>query len=217
MDQPADRPQNPKTRSGRSGTETRQKQRRVTYRLSEAEYEEVETLASNAGLTLASYTRTRVLPEPTTQSRHRPSVEVMAILKLRGVLNKIGTNIYQLNRHVNYGRLIDPDGEIAAAFADYRETTAVIRAALGRHESPPPEASSLRASRGRRWHHDHRRREESFLAEIRAAPDEGRNGQQQVRLVEFRGLASDNVSPGRLPGARGAGPGHACEEFFIIM
>jgi Mobilization protein NikA len=139
MEQPAAPSENVPARRSRRGTETRQKQRRVTYRLTEAEYAEVEIAASQAGLTLSSYARARTVADPTTQSRYRPSVEVMALLKLRGELNKIGSNIFQLMRHVNFGRLIDPDGEVAAAFADYRETTAVIRAALRHYEQPQPE------------------------------------------------------------------------------
>lgn len=129
--------QQPKPRRSRSGSETRKTLPPFPLRLLPEERAAIEAAAEQAGLTMASYIRQCVLEAPTTRARRQPSVETLAIIKLRGELNKIGSNIYQLTRHVNFGRLIDPDGEVAAAFADYRETTAVIRAALRHHEQPP--------------------------------------------------------------------------------
>jgi hypothetical protein len=138
MDQTPAAP-SPKPCRSRSGSETRKTLPPFPLRLLPEERAAIEAAAEQARLTIGSYIRQCVLDAPTTRARRLPSVEVMAIIKLRGELNKIGTNIYQLLRHVNFGRLIDPDGEIAAAFADYRETTAVVRAALRRYEQPPPE------------------------------------------------------------------------------
>lgn len=117
--------------SSRSGTETRQKQHRITFRLSESEYAELETAASAVGLTLGTYIRSRVLTAPATRARRRPPVEVFALAKLQGQMNKVGSNIYQLLRYVNFGGLPEGD-EIRAAFAGYREVIAAILATLGR-------------------------------------------------------------------------------------
>src|SRR5579859_2197458 len=107
----SDDAQGPPPPRKRSGSETRQKQLRVTYRVTEAEYAEIEKGASEAALTIASFSRGCAVNAPTTRARYRPSVEIVAITGLQNELNKIGTNIYQLLRHVNFGRLIDTDGE----------------------------------------------------------------------------------------------------------
>ncbi|HTR78518.1 MAG TPA: hypothetical protein VMH39_10420 [Gemmatimonadaceae bacterium] len=114
----------------RRGTETRKRYRRITFRVLEDEYLQVEAAASEAGLTLASYTRRRAVPEPATASRRRPSVEVIALVRLQAELNRIGSNIHQLLRHVSFGRLVDSD-ELHAAFTGYREAIEAIKAMAG--------------------------------------------------------------------------------------
>jgi hypothetical protein len=116
----------------RRGTEVRQRYRRISYRVLESEYLQVEAAASDAGLTLASYSRMRAVPELVTASRHRPSVEDVALVKIQRELNRIGGNIHQLLRHVNFGRIIDTDGEITAAFAGFREGINLLRELRGR-------------------------------------------------------------------------------------
>ena len=122
----------------RSGSETRQKQLRVTYRVTEAEYTEIELAASKAGLTIASFSRACILGAPITRARHRPSVDILALAKLQNELNRIGSNIFQLLRHVNFGRLIDTADEIRQAFAGYREAIAALMALRRQCEPPPP-------------------------------------------------------------------------------
>ena len=116
----------------RRGTETRKRYRRISYRVLESEYAQVEAAASAAGLTLASYSRMRAVPEPAMQSRHRPSIDDIALVKVQRELNRIGGNIHQLLRHVNFGQIIDSDGEISAAFADFREGINLLREMRGR-------------------------------------------------------------------------------------
>jgi hypothetical protein len=132
-------PQEPKPRRGRSGSETRKTLPPFPLRLLPEERAAIEAAAEQAGLTIGSYIRQCVLEAPTTRARRLPSVEILAILKLQGELNRIGANIYQLTRHVNFGRLIDTDGEIHAAFIGYREAIAAVRALRRQYEPPSPE------------------------------------------------------------------------------
>ncbi len=119
------------SRRKRTGSETRRKQYRVTYRLSEPERRELEQLADRAGQTLATYTRARVLTALTTRPRTRPSVGILVLLRLLAALGRIGGNIHQIARHLNFGGT--PVGaDIQAALADFRAVVADIRAALGR-------------------------------------------------------------------------------------
>jgi hypothetical protein len=115
----------------RSGSETRQKQHRITVRYNAAEFAELEEAAEAQGLTVGSYVRSRTLAAPATRSRRRPTVEVAEITRLQGALNRIGTNIHGLLKDVRFGGTPGAD-EARAAFAGYREAIAAVLAALGR-------------------------------------------------------------------------------------
>ena len=91
----------PKTR--RSGSERRQKGRIVPFRVSQAEYAELDALAEREGLTIGSYVRSRVLTVPTTRAVRRPVVEVQTLTRLLAELHKIGSNINQTAKRVNMG------------------------------------------------------------------------------------------------------------------
>lgn len=115
----------------RRGTETRQKSHVIPFRVNDAERAELEAAASRAGLTVGSYIRGRVLAAPTTRAMRRPSVEVETLARLQGEMNKVGSNIHQLVKRVNFGET--PAGvELREAFAGYREVIAAILATLGR-------------------------------------------------------------------------------------
>ena len=93
--------------------------------------------ADQAGLTMGSYIRSCIPQASKTRARRLPSVAIVAIAGLQNELNKIGSNIHQLLRHVNLGRLIDTDGEVAAAFAGYQQGIAAILALRRQYEPPP--------------------------------------------------------------------------------
>ncbi len=114
----------------RSGSETRQKERRISLRVTGDEYAKVEAAATGAGLTLASYARLSLVDAPRTRTRRRPLVDVAALSKLLGELNRIGGNIHQILRRVNFG-----DTPVAHEFHEalqgHREIISEIRRAMG--------------------------------------------------------------------------------------
>lgn len=119
-------------RSGRRrGSETRQKELRVSVRVTAAEYAEIAEAANREGLTMASYARKRLLAAPTDRKYRRPTIEVQALARLQGEVNRVGTNIHQLLKHIRFGGTPAGD-EIMAAFAGYREVIAAILTTLGR-------------------------------------------------------------------------------------
>jgi hypothetical protein len=115
----------------RSGSEMRQKQHRVTIRLAASEQAELAAAAERAGQTVGAYIRSRVLAAPITRARRRPAVEVVALTRLQGEMNKVGSNIHQMLRRLNFGETPAGD-EVRAAFAGYREVIAAILTTLGR-------------------------------------------------------------------------------------
>lgn len=84
-------------------SEARQKQERLTVRLSPSEREQLEALADRAGLTLGSYVRSRSLENPTTRARRRPVAPVQVLSGYLGQLGKLASNANQLARRVNRG------------------------------------------------------------------------------------------------------------------
>ena len=112
--------QNVKKRS-----ETRQKQERLTVRFTPAEREQLEALADRAGLTLASYLRSRSLEKPTTRAVRRPTVEVEVMTALLREMSKQGSNLNQLAKKANAGNM-PLLSEIRATFDANRQTAKAI-------------------------------------------------------------------------------------------
>lgn len=129
MDNSTDKPLSPKRR--RSGSETRQRGRLVGIRLSPEECAPLEQGAADAGLTLASHARLILVSAPRTRARRRPPADVVALARLLGQVNVIGSNIHQLLRRVNFGETPLGD-EVREALLGYKEMAAAILAAMGR-------------------------------------------------------------------------------------
>jgi hypothetical protein len=129
--------QEPKPRRKRPGPAKRKRSMTFPVRMSAEERAAIEASAEREGLSLGGYIRSRALAMPTTRAHRRPPVDILVLLRLQGDLNKVGGNIHQLLRHVNFGRLIDPHDEIRVAFLGYREVIAAIMAVLHRPYGTP--------------------------------------------------------------------------------
>ncbi len=121
----------PSAKPKRRGTETRQKELRVSIRVTADEYAEIAQAADREGQTLASYARKRLLAAPTDRKHRRPTLEIQSITRLQGEMNRVGSNIHQLLKHIRFGGTPASD-EVVAAFAGYREVIAAILATLNR-------------------------------------------------------------------------------------
>jgi hypothetical protein len=122
----------------RQGSETRQRGRRITFRVSDAEYAELEAAADAARLTIGSYVRERSLEAPRTQPRRRHSADHELLRRLYGQLARIGSNIHQLLRRVNFGDT-PPLAEYPQAITGLGDSMDVLREALGQ----PPRAQRM--------------------------------------------------------------------------
>jgi hypothetical protein len=114
----------------KSGSETRQKQRRITFRVTAEEYAKLEASAVGANLSLASHVRETMLSAPKTRSRRRPLADVAELAKLHTALNRIGGNINQITRRVNFGET-PVAGEFKEALAGLGRLLTLIETALG--------------------------------------------------------------------------------------
>ena len=115
----------------KSGSEQRQKQRRITFRLAPEEYASIESAANDAGVTIGTYIRGAVLMAPQTRRRRRPPIEVEAVAKLQAAMNRVGGNIHQLVRRANFGEMPFAH-EYHEALDGYKEVIAAILTTLGR-------------------------------------------------------------------------------------
>ena len=118
----------------RSGSERRQKCRRITFRLTPDEYENLSASAREAGLTTGSFIRARTLVIAQTRSRRRPPVDLERIARLHAEMNRVGSNIHQILKRVNFGDTPLKE-EFHDALAGYREVIDAILVALGRKQS----------------------------------------------------------------------------------
>lgn len=115
----------------RSGSENRARGGIVAFRVSEEERAELEQAAELAGLTLGSYVRQRVLTAPKTRAVRRPPIEQKLLAQLLGQLGRVGGNIHQIVRHMNFGGVVMHD-ELRPALASFEEAAEAILQAMGR-------------------------------------------------------------------------------------
>lgn len=122
--------QSPRSSRKKSGTETRQRQRRLVIRLAAEEWEQIAAQADASGLTLASYGRARMLVKPTTRAVRRPPVNVKILARVLAQLGRVGGNLHQLVRLLNFGDY-DALTDAPAVLAELRQVSAAIMGALG--------------------------------------------------------------------------------------
>lgn len=116
-----------------SGTEKRQRTRLKAIRLTPDELAAIEAAAERAGMTVGAYMRSVVLAAPVPRQSRRPPVERRALAQLLGQIGKLGSNVNQLAKYGNLGRLIE-DRHLAEAAADIAALRTAVMDALGRGE-----------------------------------------------------------------------------------
>ena len=132
MSNPEETP-NPKKKRA-SGSETRQRGSIISVRVSDTERAELENAAERAGLTLGSYFRQCALTAPKTRAVRRPPIEQKLLAQLLGQLGRVGGNIHQIVKGMNFGEGVMHD-ELRAALAAFEAASAAIMEAMGRKRS----------------------------------------------------------------------------------
>ena len=136
---PATKPTPPKTaktpkaaRASRRGSEERQRSRQTLVRWSEEEFQDVDSRAGAARLTLPSWLRELALEELKRQTRstRRAPLDRAELAKILGQLGKIGGNMNQIAHAAHLG--LGAQLQLNAALKDLRAVLPVILEALGR-------------------------------------------------------------------------------------
>ena len=100
-----------------AGSETRQRGKTVTIRVSPDEKASLTAKADRAGLTLASYSRQVLIEARPPRQARRPTIEARSIAKLLAETGRIGSNVNQIARKLNNGSSADTDAIIDAVAA----------------------------------------------------------------------------------------------------
>ena len=121
----------------RSGSETRKRGKAILVRLTEDERIEVEEASRKAGLTVGSYARQQMLKATPPRSVRRPPIERELAAQLLGQVGRVGGNLHQLVRHLNFGRELE-EQRLAEVLAALEELKGEIMQALGRSTGHKP-------------------------------------------------------------------------------
>jgi mobilization protein NikA len=127
----SDRQREQPKKKTRSGSETRKRQPRVTFRVSDEEHAAIKASAAAAGLSVGSFLRSLALAAPSTRAvRRAPPPEMEPVKKVLTHGGRIGGNMYQLVRAMNLGEIVRVEDMYAAA-KEAREFVAEARQAFG--------------------------------------------------------------------------------------
>lgn len=120
------------------GSEKRQRERTVTLRLTDKEHTRLCAKADKAGLSLSAFLRHAALGSAGPRAARKPPIDRELFARALAQLGKLGSNVNQLAKYGNHGRLVNN-----AYLKEAAEQIAILRAvffiALGRDpgELPP--------------------------------------------------------------------------------
>jgi len=113
------------------GSERRAREQYLSIRLTADERAEIEQKAERAGLRTGSYARRVLLDAQPPRQIRRPPLEKVLLVKFLGELGRVGNNLNQLARDMNFGEGIDGIG-LAEDIRDLRRMRDAVLDALGR-------------------------------------------------------------------------------------
>jgi hypothetical protein len=111
-------------------SEKRHRQKKLTIRFNETEWQDVQTRADVAGLTTAGFSRAAILNAKPLRASRRPPVDRAELAFLLADIGKIGSNINQLAKLANLGGWPEHE-DLRQAVADIRWMRDVLLKALG--------------------------------------------------------------------------------------
>ena len=119
------------SKKGKSGSEKRERQPHIDFRVTETEKKEIADKAKAAGLDVGAYCRGLCLGDSKIRARRRPSVEAELLARLLGELGKIGSNINQIAHKLNMDAPVNPQ-DINLALIELRTINLAIIHAAGK-------------------------------------------------------------------------------------
>lgn len=116
-----------------TGSENRQRQRMVSFRVDPNEYARIRAEADRAGVTVGTFVRDVLIGAQAPRRVRRPPAAKAELVRILGELGKIGSNVNQLAAKANVGalRVLDPM-VLAQLQDDLDELRDELMRALGR-------------------------------------------------------------------------------------
>lgn len=116
-----------------TGTEKRQRQQVISFRVDPVEYERIRAEADRGGVTIGTFARDVLIGAQAPRRVRRPPAEKADLVRILGELGKIGSNVNQLAAKANIGalRVLDPMA-LAQLQDDLDEMRDDLMRALGR-------------------------------------------------------------------------------------
>jgi len=105
-----------------------------SIRLSHEERAELERRAETAGLTIGGYCKSVIFEKDPPRRSRRPSVEKVELARLLGEVGRLGNNLNQIARRLNFESTVDIP-ELKEALFDLSALRASVVMALGYKES----------------------------------------------------------------------------------
>lgn len=121
----------PRRNGMRSGSETRQRTYVMTFRVGDADRASIRHKAERSGLSVGSFIRANLKVTRGIRATRRVPIEAELLAALLGQVGKIGGNIHQIIKRINFNEAV-PHTEIDAAIADWRAVAQQIMHTLGR-------------------------------------------------------------------------------------
>jgi hypothetical protein len=116
----------------RSGSQRRQRQRKIGVNCDDAEFLTIDHKAQAAGMSLASYLRACALGSPGPRAKRSPPINAEALANATAALNKAGSNLNQIARVLNASRVTVAAHEYVAVLKDVRLALDQILEVVGR-------------------------------------------------------------------------------------
>ncbi len=117
----------------RSGSQKRQRTRRIGVALDPAEFAVVAEKASTAGLSKSSFLRASALGSAGPRARRSPPLNAEVLAHAVAALNKAGSNLNQIARTLNAGQAAGSK-EALEALTETREAVGRILDLVGRKD-----------------------------------------------------------------------------------
>lgn len=106
---------------GANRTENRQ----VNFRVSEQEYQRLESMADNLGMSVPSFCKAKAQGSRLTA----PKIDREGALQIASELRKIGVNVNQMAKHLNSGGMVS-ESQINALQEELRELWQLFNSAI---------------------------------------------------------------------------------------
>jgi hypothetical protein len=121
-------------RAGRSGSQKRERSKKLEIALTPDEFADVKARAMKAGLSASSWGYALIFGNPGPRARRTPHIHAEALARATAALNKIGSNFNQIAHALNAAGSLGMGQKYADALDEVRLTLRVIREAVGRTE-----------------------------------------------------------------------------------